>query len=210
MLQNFDIDQIVQVMNIVTHGGDGNELELIVAAAKMVIQNYSTGTAKFRLIFNEHRKKLDASGLNQSNGIKDDIKVSNLTLIDSSDGPLGNITLTSMIDDNVESVTNIYQTTPDSDSSANGEKVFAIDPKKTKINNINFDKKIFSYWDDYNKISIMVVMINKNENEKKYIDYYYKCYITINHVQFKISFIPSGSRRNYSKRSLNGSRRYAF
>jgi hypothetical protein len=71
MLQNFDIDQIVQVMNIVTHGGDGNELELIVAAAKMVIQNYSTGTAKFRLIFNEHRKKLDASGLNQSNGIQE-------------------------------------------------------------------------------------------------------------------------------------------
>jgi hypothetical protein len=71
MIQNFDIDQISQVMNLVMYGGDGNEPELIVAAAKMVIQNYSTDTAKSRLIFNEARRKQDISGLNQTKATED-------------------------------------------------------------------------------------------------------------------------------------------
>jgi RHS repeat-associated protein len=70
VIKNFDVDNISQVMNIVIYGGDGHESEMVVAAAKLVIQNYSSKTTKTRLLkreIKELKEQLNSLGNQQQN-----------------------------------------------------------------------------------------------------------------------------------------------
>ncbi|KEZ91957.1 RHS repeat domain-containing protein [Nonlabens ulvanivorans] len=67
LIRGFDTNQMSQVMNIILYGGDGNESPLIIEAARSVITNYSSESAKARLDFTLLQEEKDKNFVERVN-----------------------------------------------------------------------------------------------------------------------------------------------